>query len=142
MPRYSRAALVLIAAGILALALFPLWGDTFYIRFFTRIMIYALFAMSLDLLVGYVGLVSLGHAAFFGVAAYAVAGFVNKAGVTDAFVVLPASLAAAAAQAAAIGRISIRTSGGYFIKITHAQAQMADYIFKDQLDWGRTHGQN
>ncbi len=142
MPSYSRATLALIAGGILLLALFPLWGDTFYIRFFTRIMIYALFAMSLDLLVGYAGLVSLGHAAFFGVAAYAVAGLINMAGITDVFVVLPTALGSAAVLAAAIGWISIRTAGVYFIMITLALAQMAYYFFNDQLYWGGTDGMN
>jgi branched-chain amino acid transport system permease protein len=142
MPRYSRASLALIAGGVLLLALFPLWGDTFYIRFFSRIMIYALFAMSLDLLVGYTGLVSLGHAAFFGVGAYAVAGLINKAGVTELWVVLPAALVSAAALAAVIGWISIRTAGVYFIMITLALAQMAYYFFNDQLYWGGTDGMN
>jgi branched-chain amino acid transport system permease protein len=142
MPRYSRPAIALIALGFVLLALFPLWGDTFYIRFFTRIMIYALFAISLDLLVGYAGLVSLGHAAFFGVATYAVAGLVNKAGVTDAFAVLAAALFSAAALSAVIGWISIRTTGVYFIMITLALAQMAYYFFNDQLYWGGTDGMN
>lgn len=142
MPRYSRAQWAFIAAGIMVLALVPLWSDTFYVRFFTKIMIYALFAMSLDLLVGFTGLVSLGHAAFFGVAIYTVAGLVNKAGIAEAWVLLPAALAAAALASAAIGWLSIRTSGVYFIMITLALAQMAYYFFNDQLYWGGTDGMN
>jgi branched-chain amino acid transport system permease protein len=142
MPHYSRAILASFAGGVLLLALFPLWGDTFYIRFFTRIMVYALFAMSLDLLVGYAGLVSLGHAAFFGVGIYAVAGLINKAGIAELWAVLPAALGSAALLAAAIGWISIRTTGVYFIMITLALAQMAYYFFNDQLYWGGTDGIN
>ncbi|MCC7045224.1 MAG: branched-chain amino acid ABC transporter permease [Alphaproteobacteria bacterium] len=142
MPHLSRAALIALVLAAGFLALFPLWGDTFYIRFVTKIMVYALFAMSLDLLVGYAGLVSLGHAAFFGIAVYAVAGVVNKAGVTSAFVLLPAALGVSAAAAAAIGWLSIRTSGVYFIMITLALAQMLFYLFNDQQYWGGTDGMN
>ena len=106
MQRHSRATLALLVLGFAFLAAFPFLADTFYVRFFAKIMIYALFAMSLDLLVGYAGLVSLGHAAFFGVGAYAVAGFVDKLGIADGFIILPAALAAAAICAAAIGWIS------------------------------------
>ncbi len=142
MPRISRTVLLLLVAAAAFLALFPLWGDTFYIRFVTRIMVYALFAMSLDLLVGYVGLVSLGHAAFFGVAIYTVAGLVNKADITSAFLILPAALAVSALCALVIGWISIRTSGVYFIMITLALAQMLYYFFNDQKYWGGTDGMN
>ena len=60
-------------AALLVLALFPLIGSTFYIQLGAKIMIMAIFALSLDLLVGHTGLVSFGHAAYFGVAAYALA---------------------------------------------------------------------
>jgi len=142
MPSLSRAAIAVLVLAAALLALFPLWGDTFYIRFVTKIMVYALFAMSLDLLVGYVGLVSLGHAAFFGIAVYAVAGLVNKAGVTSAFALLPAAIAVATIAAAVIGWISIRTSGVYFIMITLALAQMLYYFFNDLKYWGGTDGMN
>jgi len=142
MPHHPRIAVALLVLGVVFLAAFPLWGDTFYVRFVARIMIFALFALSLDLLVGYAGLVSLGHAAFFGLAVYVVAGLVNMAGITSAFVLLPASLAAAAVAAAAIGWISIRTTGVYFIMITLALAQMLYYFFHDQKEWGGTDGMN
>ncbi|MBV9523993.1 MAG: branched-chain amino acid ABC transporter permease, partial [Alphaproteobacteria bacterium] len=63
----SRALAVL---ALLGLALFPWIGGTFYVQLCTKIMILAIFAMSLDLLIGFTGLVSLGHAAFFGIGAY------------------------------------------------------------------------
>ena len=87
-------------------------------------MIYAVFAMSLDLLVGYCGLVSLGHAAFFGVAAYATALLAAKAGVENILITLPPSLVAAAVAAAVIGLLTLRTTGIYFIMATLAFAQM------------------
>lgn len=142
MPRISRPILLLLLAGALFLALYPLWADSYSIRHVTHIMVYALFAMSLDLLVGYVGLVSLGHAAFFGVAIYTVAGMVNKAGIVSAFAILPAALAVSALCALAIGWISIRTSGVYFIMITLALAQILYYFFNDQKYWGGTDGMN
>ena len=142
MPRQTRVQLALLAVAALALALFPLVADTYTLRLVTRIMIVGLFAMSLDLLVGYAGLVSLGHAAFFGAAAYTVALIVNKLGITDALVLLPASLAVAALAALAIGYLSIRTSGVYFIMITLALAQMLYYLVKDRRDWGGTDGMN
>jgi branched-chain amino acid transport system permease protein len=66
-----RALWIFLVALLVALAAFPFAGDKFYIQFVTKVMIMALFAMSLDLLVGYAGLVSLGHALPFGLAAYA-----------------------------------------------------------------------
>ena len=69
MPRHLIAPLCTLAL----IALFPLSGATFYVELTTKIMIMAIFALSLDLLVGWTGLVSFGHAAFFGVGAYALA---------------------------------------------------------------------
>jgi branched-chain amino acid transport system permease protein len=142
MPRQTRLQLALLALAALGLALFPLVAETYYLRLVTRIMIMGLFALSLDLLVGYAGLVSLGHAAFFGAAAYAVALLVNKLAVTDAAVLLAAALAVAALAALVIGWLSIRTSGVYFIMITLALAQMLFYFVKDRRDWGGTDGMN
>jgi branched-chain amino acid transport system permease protein len=142
MPRQTRVQLAILAVAALGLALFPLVADTYYLRLVTRIMIIGLFALSLDLLVGYAGLVSLGHAAFFGAAAYTVALMVNKLGITDAPTLLLAALAVAAVVALAIGFLSIRTSGVYFIMITLALAQMLYYFVKDRRDWGGTDGMN
>ena len=110
MPRQTRLQIAVLALAVLGLALFPLVAETYYLRLVTRIMIIGLFALSLDLLVGYVGLVSLGHAAFFGAAAYTVAVLVNQLGVTDAALLLLAALAVAALAALVIGFLSIRTS--------------------------------
>ncbi len=90
----------------------------------TEILIFALFAMSLDLLVGYAGLVSLGHAASFGVAAYVV-GLLSTRGVTALAVTLPAGLLSGAAAALVIGVFALRATGVYFLMLTLAFAQMA-----------------
>ncbi len=142
MPRRGRLELAVLALAVVALAAFPLVAESYYLRLVTRIMVTGLFAMSLDLLVGYAGLVSLGHAAFYGAAAYTVGLIVNKAGITDVAILLPASLAVAAVLALAIGALSIRTSGVYFIMITLALAQMLYYFVKDRRDWGGTDGMN
>src|SRR5260370_907201 len=70
MPRHPAALRILLVLVLAGLALVPAFAGTFYLQLLTKIMILAIFAMSLDLLVGFTGLVSLGHAAFFGVAAY------------------------------------------------------------------------
>jgi branched-chain amino acid transport system permease protein len=117
-------------------------ADTFYLRLVTRIMVLAIFAMSLDLLVGYTGLVSLGHAAFFGVGGYVAGALINHAGVSELALLLPASIGAAALVAVVIGWLSIRTSGIYFIMITLALAQMVFFFFHDLRFWGGADGLN
>ncbi len=108
---------------------FPAVADEFYIELLTNIMIIAIFAMSLDLLVGFTGMVSLGHAAFFGIGAYSLAIFFGEMDQFSIWAALPVSLAAAALAAVVIGWISIRTSGIYFIMITLALAQMFYFYF-------------
>jgi branched-chain amino acid transport system permease protein len=127
-------------AALVALGLFPLFGSTYHVGLLTHILILAIFAMSLDLLIGYTGLVSFGHAAFFGLGAYALGiGFQNAA-VIPIWQALPISLAVAALAALVIGWISIRTSGIYFIMITLAFAQMFYYFFFESLRFGGDDG--
>lgn len=142
MPTLSRPVAALLVLGLLGLLVFPNFGDTFYIRLVTKIMVLAIFAMSLDLLVGYTGLVSLGHAAFFGVGGYVAGVLINKGDVTSILVLVPAAMAASALVAAVIGWISIRTAGIYFIMITLALAQMVYYFFHDIDFWGGADGIN
>jgi branched-chain amino acid transport system permease protein len=114
--------------GILvAFTVLPLVGEIFYTRLFTRILIYAMVACSLDLILGYGGMVSFGHAAFVGAGAYAVA-ILGQHGVTSALLVWPVSIVVAAGLALVIGSISLRTSGVSFIMITLAFAQMLYYL--------------
>jgi branched-chain amino acid transport system permease protein len=105
-----------------------------------RIAIYAIFALSLELLVGTTGLVSLGHAAFLGIGAY-VAVLASRDGVSASLAwLLPASVAAAAAYALFVGALSLRTKGVYFIMVTLAFAQMAYFVFHDTKVGGGSDG--
>lgn len=111
---------------LLALAAAPFlgFGDSFALTLLARAMILGMAAVSLSLLVGGAGLVSLGQAAMFGVGAYTVAGL-DLAGVTGAGVVFPAAIGAGALAALATGVVSLRTGGVHFIMITLAFGQMA-----------------
>ena len=126
MLRFDRAATVAVLALVLV-AMMPVIGQPYLTRFATRVLIFGLVAMSLDLLVGYGGMVSFGHAAFFGLGAYATA-VLSFHGIHSAFVALPVAIAAASAAAFVIGGISLRTSGVYFIMITLAFAEMLFYV--------------
>src|SRR5579872_6787155 len=112
---HSRVAHIILAFCVLALLLFPAIADRFYLQLFSKIMIFGIFAMSLDLLVGFTGLVSLGHAAFFGIAAYALVLLSPQYAAANLWTSLPIALAAAAAAALLIGALVLRTSGVYFI---------------------------
>jgi branched-chain amino acid transport system permease protein len=118
----------LLLLGAVGLALFPLVGEPFYLQLVSKIMIMAVFAMSLDLLVGYAGLVSLGHAAFFGIGAYALYLLSPEYQAADFWLSAPVAVGAAALAALAIGVLVLRTSGVYFILVTLAFAQMFFYF--------------
>jgi branched-chain amino acid transport system permease protein len=126
-----RLVLWTALAGLALLLLLPLVADRFYLQLFIKVMTMAIFAMSLGLLVSGVGLVSLGHAAFFALAAYIVAMISPAGSGISAFLALPLAMAGAAAAALAIGALAIRTSGVYFIMITLAFGQMLFYLFHD-----------
>ena len=98
-----RSLNILLGAALLALAAFPFVGSDYYLQMVTRMMILAIFAMSLDLLQGVTGLVSLGHAAYFGVAGYALA-FITPPGEPIAlWVAMPVAIGASALLALIIG---------------------------------------
>ena len=135
-----RTLQVVLALAFVALALFPVVGTDFYVQSVARMMILAIFAMSLDLLLGVTGLVSLGHAAFFGLAGYALA-FLTPAGEpVSLWWTLPAAVAASALAALVIGFIVVRPHGIYFIKVTMAFAQMVYYVFFDNKALGGSDG--
>jgi branched-chain amino acid transport system permease protein len=123
--------IAVIAALLLFLALLPVYavatGNNFLLILFTRIVILALGATSLNLILGYGGMVSFGHAVYLGVGAYVV-GILAKEGVTSGFVQWPLALAASALFALVIGALCLRTRGVYFIMITLAFAQMIYYV--------------
>src|SRR6185437_3853983 len=117
---------LVIAALLFVLTLLPLYvgmtGDRFVLTLFTRIVILALAAVSLNLILGYGGMMSFGHAAYLGIGGYAVA-ILGFEGIESGFVQWPVALAASAVFALVIGPLSLRTRGVYFIMITLAFAQ-------------------
>ena len=135
-----RAAMVLALVMAVAVpwVLHALQAD-YYLSLASRIVVYAIAATSLNLVLGYGGMVSLGHAAFFGLGAYAT-GILLSEGTTSAPVHLLVTVAVTAAAAAAIGAISLRTRGVYFIMITLAFAQMFYYIFISLKAYGGDDG--
>ena len=114
-------------ALLAGLALVPLLGETFYTRVLTRALVMGLAAVGLDIVFGYGGMISFGHAAFLGVGAYTV-GILAAFGIAEGLVALPAALFLAALVGLATGALSIRTSGIFFIMITLAFAQMFYYV--------------
>ena len=113
------------------LALFPLAGTAFYTELVTKVMILAIFALSLDLLVGYTGLVSFGHAAFFGIGAYTLGLMTPKYEAATLWLTLPVAILAAGIAALAVGVFVVRVKGIYFIMVTLAFAQMFYFVFHD-----------
>jgi branched-chain amino acid transport system permease protein len=111
----------------------------FYIAFASRVLIYAMAAASLNLVLGYGGMVSFGHAAFFGAGAYVVGIFAAE-GVRSLWIAWPAAILVAALAALLIGAISLRTRGVYFIMITLAFAQMMYYVFVSMKAYGGDDG--
>jgi len=138
----GRVALgvILLLAAVVALAAFPMVAEKFYLQLVTKIMILSIFALSLDVLVGYTGLVSLGHAAYFGVAAYSLALLAPSDAAPNVWVTLPLALLASAAAALVIGALVVRTAGVYFIMVTLAFAQMVYYFFHDTRVAGGSDG--
>lgn len=125
----ARAWLLPSAFGVLLLVVQP-WLSPWLHDLVVKIAIYAVFALSLQLLVGTTGLVSLGHAAFFGIGAYVTVLASGEAGGSVA-TVLPMAVLAAAAYALFVGALSLRTRGVYFIMVTLAFAQMAFFVVHD-----------
>jgi branched-chain amino acid transport system permease protein len=134
----SRSVPVLAAA--LLLAAFPLFGGKFALDLMTKIMILAIFALSLELLVGQTGLVCFGHAAFLGIAAYVAALLSPQGEPASLAILLPAAVLASGLYAVAVGALSLRTRGIYFIMVTLAFAQMAYYVFHDTKLGGGSDG--
>ena len=137
LPRSMQAVLGL---GLFALLAFPFVGTEFYTGMVAQMMILGIFAMSLDLLLGVTGLVSLGHAAFFGLAGYMLAFMTPADAGVSLWWSLPAAMAASALAALVIGFFVVRTRGIYFIRVTMAFAQMVFYLFFDNKALGGSDG--
>jgi branched-chain amino acid transport system permease protein len=136
--RTVTAALVI--AGLLLLPLYSsLSGNLFALTLFTRIVIFALAASSLNLIMGYGGMMSFGHAAYLGIGGYAV-GILAAEGIGSGFIQWPVALLASALFALVIGALSLRTRGVYFIMITLAFAQMAYYVASGMARYGGDDG--
>jgi branched-chain amino acid transport system permease protein len=141
-PRWSADAVApfLIFAAFAALPLAATLGAKAYIlALFARIMIFAIAAIALDLLIGYGGLISFGHAAFVGLGAYAV-GILSAHGITDALIALPVALIASALFGLATGAVCLRTRGVYFIMITLAFSQMVFFTASSLAPYGGDDG--
>ena len=136
-----RHALPILLFG--ALALVPLGAklgpESFVLAIMTRVVVLALAAMSLDLLIGYGGLVSFGHAAFVGIGAYAV-GILSSHGIEEGLLQVAAALGIAALFALATGAIALRTEGVYFIMITLAFGQMLFFLATSLSGYGGDDG--
>jgi branched-chain amino acid transport system permease protein len=134
---------IAIIALLVALMLLPVYvkigGNVFLLTLFTRIVILAMAAVSLNLILGYGGMMSFGHAAYLGIGGYAV-GMLAHEGITTGFVQWPVALAASALFALVIGALSLRTRGVYFIMITLAFAQMAYYVSAGLARYGGDDG--
>ncbi len=157
MFRPTRKSLLLISSTLLLILLPPLLqliGEEYLISLGSRILIYALAAVSLDLILGYGGMISLGHAAFFGIGAYVVAIFSYHnfdgtplfswpfvlQGQEAALLLWPMAMLIAALAATIIGALSLRTSGMHFIMITLAFAQMLFFFFVSLEAYGGDDG--
>jgi len=131
---------LLLMLLIVLVACLPWFASGYYVSLSVKIMIYALFALSLQLLTGGVGLTSLGHAAFFGIAAYFVTLMSPEFEAGNLVWLLGGALLATAAYACVTGALALRTKGIYFIMVTLAFAQMAYYIFHDTEVGGGSDG--
>ncbi len=143
LEKLPRSMQVVLAVGAIALAAFPLIpleASDFYLQMLTQMMILAIFAMSLDLLQGVTGLVSLGHAAYFGLAGYALAFLTPADTPISLWWSLPLAAAGAGLAALVIGFFVVRTHGIYFIMVTMAFAQMVFFLFFDNKALGGSDG--
>lgn len=141
-PAGMRATIVrcvpLLALAALAAA--PMLLSPYLTDLVQKIAIFAVFALSLELLVGTTGLVSLGHAAFFGIGAYVTALASPQDGPGAIIILLPLAMLGAGAYALFVGALSLRTKGVYFIMVTLAFAQMAYFVFHDTHVGGGSDG--
>ena len=136
----STLVAALVVAGLVLLPVYSnLTGNIFILTLFTRIVILALAAVSLNLIMGYGGMMSFGHAAYLGIGGYAV-GILAAEGIGSGFIQWPVALVVSALFALVIGALSLRTRGVYFIMITLAFAQMAYYVASGLARYGGDDG--
>lgn len=139
-PRTVATVLFLIALAVLP-AITEALDEPFYMDLAIKVMIFAIAAASLDLILGYGGMVSFGHAAYLGIGGYAVAVF-SFYGIDNGFLQFAVTILASAAVALVIGAISLRTGGVYFIMITLAFTQMLFFLGISIEEYGGDDGIN
>ena len=138
LPRPIVIAVLL--ALLIAATLLPMFGGTYAIKFATRVAILAIFVISLDLLIGITGLVSFGHAMFFGLGAYVIYFVSPESAPTNALYAYPLAMLIAGAAAAMLGAVAVLTRGFYFIMVTLAFGQMMYSLFHDTRIAGGSDG--
>lgn len=136
----GRRGLALAALALAAALALPHLTAGYYLQFAAKVMLMGILAMSLNLAVGFGGLVSLCHAAFYGLGGYALALASPKYDPASLWLTLPLAVAVSAAAAAVIGALSLRTRGVYFIMVTLAFGQMLFYLFFDTQFAGGSDG--
>src|SRR3954466_9281992 len=133
-------ALLLGAACLIAAIALPFFIPTYYVQFLSKALIMGMLAMALNLVVGHGGLVSLCHAAFFGLSGYVLAMLSPRYDPASFFLTLPLAVLASAAAALAIGALALRTRGIYFIMVTLAFGEMLFFFFHDTKVAGGSDG--
>jgi branched-chain amino acid transport system permease protein len=136
----NKSQIIFLVILITLLGAIGFLGSEYSIDWMTKTMIYAIFALSLELLVGTTGLICFGQAAFFGIGAYAVVKFSTNIDSPQIAYLLPISIVLAGVYALFVGALSLRTKGVYFIMVTLAFAQMAYYVIHDTPVGGGTDG--
>lgn len=137
---YRPGLLIFLLLCLAALLIFPIFASKFYLQLFSKIMILAIFAMSLDLLVGFTGLISLGHAVFFGLGAYTLLWLSPEYEPASLWLSLPVAVMVAGLAALIIGVLVLRSSGVYFIMVTLAFSQMFFYYLTGARQFGGSDG--
>jgi branched-chain amino acid transport system permease protein len=136
----DKSTAIALLLCVAALAALPYFAEKFYVQFFAKILIMAILAMSLDLLLGYTGLASFGHAAFYGAAGYVLALITPQYQAANFWTSFPLAIAGSALVALVIGFFVVRTHGIYFIMVTLAFAQMLFFVFYDTKIAGGSDG--
>ena len=136
----NHSKLLFVIVAFVILAALPFVSGQYGLDLATKIMVSAIFALSLELLVGTTGLVCFGQAAFLGIGAYSVVLLSPPDQAGSVLWLLPMSILLTAVYAAAVGALSLRTKGVYFIMVTLAFAQMAYYVVHDTPLGGGTDG--
>jgi branched-chain amino acid transport system permease protein len=136
-----RPLVILVLVALLAYALaLPFFGGTFALKFASRIMIIGIFVISLDLLIGITGMVSFGHALYFGLGAYSLYFISPESAAANGFLAIPFAILLAGAVALVVGSVAVLTKGFYFIMVTLAFGQMGFSLFFDTKIAGGTDG--